>query len=153
MVVAAAALVTGLLLVIAYGTTRLAPAPPAGGPGTTPVPSAGPPSSAAPSTAPSTAPPPAATVPPSGREADAPGTTPPRHPAGKKKRAHHRKHASRPRHHRPVRRPHRPVVRRPPRPVRPAAPPWITRECKRRYPFDPTRSAACAGTLSGVFGR
>ncbi|NDU76156.1 hypothetical protein GWI34_26525 [Actinomadura sp. DSM 109109] len=134
-VVAVLALAAGLLLVIAYGTTRAAPARPADGVGT-PVPSARP--------APPEQPP--------GRDVAEPRANPSRHHAGHKKRAHRRKQAaSPPRHHRPVRRHHRPAARKPPR-TRHAPRPWVSGECKRRFPYDPARGAACVGALTGAFG-
>ncbi|MBB6393992.1 hypothetical protein BKA00_000906 [Actinomadura coerulea] len=135
-VAAALALVAGLFLVIAYGTTRVAPARPADGV-STPAPSA----SAAP-----------ASSPPPGRDVAEPRVNPSRHHAGKKKRAHRREHAavSPRRHHRPVRRHHRPAARKPPRARH--APSWVSGECKRRFPYDPARGAACVGALTGAFG-
>ncbi len=140
MAVAALAVAAGLLLVIAYGTTRLAPARSVDSV-TVPAPPAMPSS---------------ASSPPPGRDVAAPREADHRHRrhAGQKKRARPRKQDAPPRrHHRPVRRPHRPAVRRPPKAARPAPPQWITNECKRRYPYDPARSAACVGMLTGVFGR
>ncbi|MEV0666619.1 hypothetical protein ACIBI3_28345 [Actinomadura luteofluorescens] len=135
-VAAAFALVAGLVLVIAYGTTRLAPARPADGV-TTPVPSARP--------SPASSPPP-------GRDVAEPRANPSRHHAGHKKRARRGGHAASPRrHHRPVRRHHRPAARKPPR-GRHAPPPWVSGECKRRFPYDPARGAACVGALTGAFG-
>lgn len=136
MVIAALALAAGLLLVIAYGATRLAPARPADR-------VTAPASSAAPSPASS---------PPPGRDVAEPRANPSRHHAGHKKRARRGGHAAPPRrYHRPVRRHHRPAARKPPR-ARHTPPPWVSGECKRRFPYDPARGAACVGALTGAFG-
>ncbi|GGT54981.1 hypothetical protein [Actinomadura citrea] len=136
-VIAALALVAGLILVIAYGTTRLAPARPADGV-TTPVPSARP--------SPASSPPP-------GRDVAEPRANPSRRHAGHKKRARRGEHAaaSPRRHHHTVRRHHRPAKRKPPR-ARHAPPRWVSGECKRRFPYNPARGAACVGALTGAFG-
>ncbi|QKW35457.1 hypothetical protein HUT06_16585 [Actinomadura sp. NAK00032] len=42
---------------------------------------------------------------------------------------------------------------RKPRTARPATPSWVTSECRRRFPGDPRRRAACVAALSGPFGR
>lgn len=135
MIVAAFALAAGLILVIAYGTTRVAPARPADGV-TTSAPPARPSS---------------ASSPPPGRDVAEPRANPSRRHAGHRKRAHRGGHAASPRrHHRPVRRHHRPAKRKPR--GRHAPQPWVSGECKRRFPYDPARGAACVGALTGAFG-
>ncbi|TMR39466.1 hypothetical protein [Actinomadura geliboluensis] len=111
-------------------------------------------------TPPPPSPPPPASAPP---QAPAPGpaTTTDREreraPGGRAvpKRARPRSAAPRPaprkaRPRPPVRHP-RPKARKP-RTARPATPSWVAAECRRRFPDDPTRRAACVAALSGRLG-
>ncbi|WP_344284226.1 hypothetical protein [Actinomadura napierensis] len=38
-----------------------------------------------------------------------------------------------------------------PRTARPAPPSWIGPECRRRFPGDPARQAACVAALNGYY--
>ncbi|MDL4820532.1 hypothetical protein [Actinomadura opuntiae] len=82
-----------------------------------------------------------------------PGTGPA--PAGQ---AHAGPAVTRPPHPRPRPRPRprpapRPHVPHKPRTARPAAPSWIGPECRRRFPGDPARQAACVSALTRYYGR
>ncbi|WP_433468759.1 hypothetical protein [Spirillospora sp. CA-128828] len=129
---------TGLLLAAGFTTTRTAPPRTVTPDAATPVPSA---ERSSPSPTPA-----------SGRKAaesrrtpSARRSSPPRRPPRRERAVPQRTR------HRPVRHPRPPATHKA-RPSRPKAPSWIGPECRRRFPDDPRRRAACVAALTQAFG-
>ncbi|TDE22752.1 hypothetical protein [Actinomadura sp. 6K520] len=144
-VLAAVALGAGLALAAGYGAIA-APARtvPPGADTASPAPRSVPPPSA---------PPRSAAASPSGRAVPGPGEVASAGRPVTREKPSRRGRAVPSRTHRP-RTPRPTQVPRPrsARPARPAVPPWIAAECRRRYPDDPRRRAVCAAVLTRAFG-
>ncbi|MER6814300.1 hypothetical protein ABT299_33935 [Spirillospora sp. NPDC000708] len=92
---------------------------------------------------------PSGTAAPRGSSGDGHAQAGPVHARPSATQPSHRSPRPRPRP-RPAPRPHVPSK---PRTARPAAPSWIGPECRRRFPGDPARQAACVAALTRYYAK